>query len=79
VCVEATRIVAVELNPAAVACARRAIDMLRGQKGGRQKQNQNVAAAEKIELLEGDVAHVLRRYPSASFDRILAPRPKGKP
>jgi tRNA G37 N-methylase Trm5 len=51
--------------------------MLRGQKGGRQKQNQNVAAAEKIELIEGDVGQVLQRYPPASFDRILAPRPKG--
>jgi tRNA G37 N-methylase Trm5 len=74
---QAVRVVAVELNSAAVACAKRAVDMLRGKKGGRQKQNKNPGAADKIELVEGDVAQVLTQYPSASFDRILAPRPKG--
>lgn len=70
----AKRIVAIELNAVAVSCARKGIALLRGKTHQRAG---NIDAASKIELIEGDVATVLPTLPLASFDRIIAPRPKG--
>mmetsp|Transcript_17172 Transcript_17172/g.41684 ORF Transcript_17172/g.41684 Transcript_17172/m.41684 type:complete len:674 (+) Transcript_17172:160-2181(+) len=72
---EASKIVSVELNPIAVECARRGHRMLE-----RNKAVKCPGAAERLEIIEGDVLGVLpeleSKYGSGSFDRILAPRPK---
>jgi tRNA G37 N-methylase Trm5/tRNA(Phe) wybutosine-synthesizing methylase Tyw3 len=72
---EASKIVAVELNPVAVECARRSHRMLE-----RNKAVKCPGAADRLEIIEGDVLQVLPELESqngpGSFDRILAPRPK---
>ena len=69
---EVAKVVAVEMNSAAVACARKGVEALRGR-----NKAKNPEAAAKIELIEGDVASVLPSMQHGSFDRIVAPRPKG--
>lgn len=68
---EASRVVAVELNPVAVRCARNSHKML-----SRNKAVKCVGAADRLEIVEGDVLEVLPGLERNSFDRILAPRPK---
>ena len=68
---EATSVVAVELNSKAVECARRGHRRLQ-----RSKSVKCVGAADRLNIIEGDVLEVLPTMAKASFDRILAPRPK---
>lgn len=68
---EATSVVAVELNSKAVECARRGHRRLQ-----RSKSIKCVGAADRLNIIEGDVLEVLPTMAKASFDRILAPRPK---
>lgn len=68
---EARSVVAVELNPNAVECARRAHRMLE-----RNKAVKCVGAAERIQIIEGNVMEIMPTLKKGSFDRILAPRPK---
>ena len=67
---EASSVVAVELNEVAVQCARRGHRML-----GNNKAVKTTGAAERLEILQGDVLEVLPSL-DRQFDRILAPRPK---
>mmetsp|Transcript_27072 Transcript_27072/g.59533 ORF Transcript_27072/g.59533 Transcript_27072/m.59533 type:complete len:609 (+) Transcript_27072:201-2027(+) len=67
---EASSVVAVELNEVAVECARRGHRML-----GNNKAVKTTGAAERMEILQGDVLEVLPSL-DRQFDRILAPRPK---
>lgn len=67
---EASSVVAVELNEVAVLCARRGHKMLRNNKAVK-----TTGAAERLEILQGDVLEVLPSL-NRQFDRILAPRPK---
>jgi len=67
---EASSVVAVELNEVAVLCARRGHKML-----GNNKAVKTTGAAERLEILQGDVLEVLPSL-DRQFDRILAPRPK---
>eukprot|EP00929_Paragymnodinium_shiwhaense_P112711 TRINITY_DN80979_c0_g1_i1.p1 TRINITY_DN80979_c0_g1~~TRINITY_DN80979_c0_g1_i1.p1 ORF type:complete len:717 (-),score=140.06 TRINITY_DN80979_c0_g1_i1:257-2335(-) len=69
---EARSVLGIELNPTAVACARKGVELLRG----RNKPN-NPAAADKITVREGDVYELLPSLPRGCFDRVIAPRPKG--
>ena len=68
---EANSVVAVELNPVAVECARRAHRMLE-----RNKAVKCVGAADRLQIIEGNVLEVLPTLAPKSFDRVLAPRPK---
>ena len=68
---EASSVVAVELNPAAIDCARRGHRMLQ-----RSKSVKCVGAADRLKIIEGDVLDILPKMERKSFDRILAPRPK---
>ncbi len=67
---EASSVVAVELNEVAVVCARRGHRML-----GNNKAVKTTGAAERLEIIQGDVLEVLPSL-HRKFDRILAPRPK---
>mmetsp|Transcript_49091 Transcript_49091/g.114826 ORF Transcript_49091/g.114826 Transcript_49091/m.114826 type:complete len:601 (-) Transcript_49091:8-1810(-) len=63
----ASSIVGVELNPVAVKCMKRSLDML----------SKNMPqAAGKVEVIEGDVLKVCPTLAQHSFHRIVAPRPK---
>lgn len=66
---EASSVVAIELNEVAVQCARRGHRMLE-----KNKAVKCTGAAERLEILQGDVLQVLPAL--KQFDRILAPRPK---
>jgi len=68
---EASSIVAIELNDIAIQCARRAHRFLE-----RNKAVKCVGAADRLEIIEGDVLKVLPTLEPESFDRVLAPRPK---
>eukprot|EP00977_Amphora_coffeiformis_P028117 scaffold34698_cov173-Amphora_coffeaeformis.AAC.5 len=68
---EALSIVAVELNEVAIKCARLAHRML-----GRNKAVKCVGAAERLEIIHGDVLDVVPTLPRNHYDRIVAPRPK---
>lgn len=71
---EASSVVAVEMNPVAVQCMRRAHRMLERNKGVKC-----VGAAERLEIIEGDVLEVIPQkllVANRQYDRILAPRPK---
>lgn len=68
---EASSVVAVELNPVAIQCARRGHRMLE-----RSKSVKCVGAADRLQIIEGDVLKVLQSFAPRSFDRVLAPRPK---
>jgi len=68
---EASSIVAVELNPSAVECARRAHRMLE-----RNKAVKCIGAADRLRIVEGDVLEVVSTLKPDFYDRVLAPRPK---
>lgn len=68
---EAASVLAVELNPAAAECARRGKRML-----DKNKAVKAPGAAQRLEIIEGDVMEVLPTLDIESYDRILAPRPK---
>jgi tRNA G37 N-methylase Trm5 len=68
---EATSVVAVELNEVAIKCARLGHRMLE-----RNKAVKCVGAAERLQIIQGDVLQVLPTLPRNHFDRIVAPRPK---
>jgi len=65
----AQSVTAVELNPGAIACGRRSLDLL-------AKRSPERAAC--VSLVEGDVREKAAELPLAHFHRVLAPRPKGK-
>ena len=72
---EAMEVLAIEKNEVAAVCLRRARRMLERNKtvtipGG------GVGAAERLSVLEGDALELLPTLDHASFDRIVAPRPK---
>ena len=72
---EAMEVLAIEKNEVAAECLRRARRMLERNKtvtipGG------GVGAAERLSVLEGDALELLPTLDHASFDRIVAPRPK---
>lgn len=68
---EAQSVVAVELNPAAVSCARLGQRMLE-----RNKAVKTLGAAERLKIIEGDAMDILPTLELESFDRVVAPRPK---
>ena len=68
---EASSVVAIELNPTAAECARRGHRLLQ-----RSKSVKCVGAADRLQIIEGDVLEVLPTMKRKSVDRILAPRPK---
>lgn len=68
---EASSVVAVELNPVAVECAKRGQRMLK-----RNKAVKCMGAADRLRIIEGNVLDVLPTLELGSYDRILAPRPK---
>ena len=68
---EASSIVAIELNEVAIKCARLAHRML-----GRNKAIKCLGAAERLEIIQGDVLEVVPTLPRNHYDRIVAPRPK---
>ena len=68
---EASSVVAVEMNEVAVKCARLAHRMLE-----RNKAIKCIGAAERLEIIQGDVLEVVPTLPRDHFDRIVAPRPK---
>ncbi|GMH98666.1 hypothetical protein TrVE_jg443 [Triparma verrucosa] len=61
----------VELNPVAVNCLKRGLELL-----GRNKAVVVKGAKERVKILEGDAMEVLKSLEDNSFDRIIAPRPK---
>lgn len=62
-------VVAVELNPDAVECARRSLALM---------ERRDSARASRVQITEGDVCSAAASLTPGSFDRIVAPRPKGK-
>ena len=68
---EAKEVIAIENNPVAAECARRAAGIL-----ARNKRVPCLGAAERLHLMEGDVMDIMPTFETNSFDRILAPRPK---
>lgn len=69
---EATSVVAVELNPVAIQCLRRSHQLLE-----RNRAVKCVGAAERLQIIEGDVLKVVpESFQPNYFDRVLAPRPK---
>lgn len=69
---EACSVIAIELNPIAVECARRGHELLSRNKAGVKC----IGAADRLEIVHGDVLEILPTLPQNHFDRILAPRPK---
>ena len=69
---EASKVTLVEMNSAAVSCAKRGLLLLERNKGANEK------ASEKVSILEGDARDILRDLASRGelFDRVIAPRPK---
>ena len=69
---EASSVVAVEMNPIAIQCLRRAHQLL-----GRNKAVKCVGAEERLDVIEGDVLNVIpEQLQTNHFDRVFAPRPK---
>lgn len=72
---EAKEVLAIEKNEVAAECLRRARRMLERNKtvtipGG------GMGAAGRLSIMEGDALEILPTLENASFDRIVAPRPK---
>jgi tRNA G37 N-methylase Trm5 len=67
----AASVTAVELNPAAVRCARRAHELLR-----RNRAVLRPGAADRLEIVEGDVLGVLPKLRRDFYHRVACPRPK---
>jgi len=63
----ASSIVAVEVNPVAVKCMKRSLDLL---------AKNMPQAAGKVEVVDGDVLQVCPKLRAGSFHRVVAPRPK---
>ncbi len=68
---EASSVTAIEINPIAVDCARKAHRML-----DRNPAVKCIGAADRLKIVEGDVLQILPTVERNSIDRILAPRPK---
>jgi tRNA G37 N-methylase Trm5 len=68
---EASSVVAIDLNPIAIQCARRAHRMLE-----RNNAVEGADAANRLEIVEGDVIVHLETLKRDYYDRIVAPRPK---
>jgi tRNA G37 N-methylase Trm5 len=68
---EASSVLAVELNSEAVECAQRAHRMLE-----RNKAVKCVGAADRLEIVQGDVLEIIPTLQKNFYDRVLAPRPK---
>lgn len=64
-------VTAVELNPVAIGCAERGKQLL-----VRNKAVKCAGAAERLTFVQGDAIEVMNKLDHASFDRIIAPRPK---
>merc|ERR1712232_384646 len=62
-------VTAVELNPDAVQCARRSLQLL---------SQKEPARASRLQIVEGDACAIAAGFQRQSFHRVLAPRPKGK-
>jgi tRNA G37 N-methylase Trm5 len=72
---EAREVITIERNEVAVECLRRARQILDRNKtvtcpGG------GAGAAQRLSIMEGDALEILPTLERASFDRIIAPRPK---
>ena len=67
-----SKVACVEVNPVATRCLERSVQTLRRSKGD--------AAADRVEVVCADVLDDLaaRARRGETFDRVLAPRPKGK-
>jgi tRNA G37 N-methylase Trm5/tRNA(Phe) wybutosine-synthesizing methylase Tyw3 len=68
---EAKSVLAIDMNKVAMECAARGKRMLE-----RNKSVKVPAAADRLELMEGDVLAVLPTLKQGYYDRVLAPRPK---
>jgi len=68
---EASEVVSIEINSAAVTCAKRGLRML-----SRNKSVKCKGAHERLTILEGDVLNILPSFEKNYFNRVLAPRPK---
>jgi len=67
---EAT-VLGVELNPVAIGCAKRGKQLLI-----RNKAVKCAGAADRLTFVEGGALEIMQTLEPASYDRILAPRPK---
>lgn len=67
----AASVTAVELNPSAVHCARRAHAMLKNNRAAPCP-----GAAERLKIVEGDVLDVLPTMQRDYYHRVVCPRPK---
>ena len=65
---QAAEIVAVDINPHAISCARRGLSKLMKKHGDDLQST--------VKILEADALQFGKEYP-AHFDRVLVPRPKG--
>lgn len=70
----ASQITAIDQNEIAIQCALRSRRMLERNKS----VPDSLAAAQRLNILLGDVREIVGTFPRRSYDRILAPRPKGK-
>ena len=68
---EALSVTAIEQNEIAVQCALRSKRMLERNKGIKCG-----GAADRLEIIHGDVLEILPTLPRRHYDRIVAPRPK---
>jgi len=68
---EASSITAVEYNDVAVQCCIRSKRFLE-----RNKTVKCAGAAERLEIVQGDVLEIMPTLPRQHYDRVLAPRPK---
>ena len=65
----------VELNPAAVNCIKRGLELLGRNKAVVVKGGGSVAKS-RAKVIEGDALEVLSGMEDDAFDRVIAPRPK---
>ncbi|KAL7550924.1 hypothetical protein ACHAWF_014135 [Thalassiosira exigua] len=72
---EAKEVLAIEQNSVAAECLRRAKRMLERNKTVASRGG-GKGAAERLSIVEGDALKILPTLEKASFDRIVAPRPK---
>ena len=68
---EALSITAIEQNDVAIQCAIRSKRMLE-----RNKSVKCIGAADRLEIIHGNVLDILPTLPQEYYDRIVAPRPK---
>jgi len=65
---EVAEVTAIELNPAAVRCLQRSTELLR---------RSSPESAKRVKIILGDVKKIASELEPQSFDRIIAPRPRG--